>query len=179
MSLSWESSLSLPKITLSLLPAWAFYKKNEEKSVWAYFEPFGKVTRPASSLGLIYCKPKIRPGPSSPSPGSFPLCNVESKKNGGSVWLRWAFLLISGFRNRDIDQGPTLSRRIERKRKKWGKTLERRNIGSLKLLKGGRPGVDAIKRILTVGVTFELLNWVRSDFKMSLGRRNESTNLIL
>ena len=50
----------------------------------------------------------------------------------------------------------TLSRRIERKRKKWGKTLERRNIGSLKLLKGGRPGVDAIKRILTVGVTFEL-----------------------
>ena len=27
----------------------------------------------ASSLGLIYCKPKIRPGPSSSSPGSFHL----------------------------------------------------------------------------------------------------------
>ena len=26
-----------------------------------------------SSLELIYCEPKIRPGPSSPSPGSFPL----------------------------------------------------------------------------------------------------------
>ena len=48
-----------------------FLYKSWKPQARAYFKLFKNQAHRASSLGLIYCKPKIRPGPSIPSPGSF------------------------------------------------------------------------------------------------------------
>ena len=51
-----------------------FIYKNCKIQAWACFELFGRLVEPlAWGLFTIKPKPKIRPGPSSPSPGSFHL----------------------------------------------------------------------------------------------------------
>ena len=82
------------------------------------------------SLGLIYCKPKIRPGPSSPSLGSFHLKAERVKK----FWTHEKLLGVL------LHLGPSFFRRIEirgsnRKKSEHRKTSPKMFGSSQKLVK--------------------------------------------